>query len=405
MTKRLALTRRAVLAALGAATALPRGAIAAPEKPRDVGIGGTGFAPEGQSGSDRGIGGTGFTGTIQRFGSIVVNDRRIAYGPDVPVTIDGQARSARDLRIGHVVRVVAQSGSGGLATDAISVDNEVVGPVTAVDGDGIEVLGQRVVLAGAPRSWRKGQRVAVSGLRRLDGAIVASLIEPRGRGPSRILGILERDEDGFWIDRLKLLHGDEAHLGRRVLVTGQLAHGGFLPAHIENAPVIAARGPVSIESYVRAREGSLLLGSGLSVRSDAFASDLSGWGEVRAVLDGRFGLNGELSIDSIRLARTRGEGEGHSGASPGPGGFGPGPTGPGGFGPGGPGPGPGPGGFGGPGPGGGPGGGAPGGGGAGPGGGGPGAGPGGGSPGGGGGGPGGGGPGGGGGDAGGGAGR
>ncbi|PJI51852.1 hypothetical protein CTI14_52480, partial [Methylobacterium radiotolerans] len=40
---------------------------------------------------DRGIGGTGVIGTIRRFGSIVVNDLRIAYPPEVEVRIDGTA--------------------------------------------------------------------------------------------------------------------------------------------------------------------------------------------------------------------------------------------------------------------------------------------------------------------------
>lgn len=370
MTRRFALTRRAMLAALGAMAASQRHALAAPERPRDVGIGGTGVVPEGQGGSDRGIGGTGFIGTIQRFGSIFVNDRRIAYEPDVPVTIDGLRQSVRDLRIGHVVRVVARPDRTGLITDAIDVDSEVVGPITAIHPGAIEVLGQKVLVGGAKsrRSWRKGQHVAVSGLRRLDGAIAASLIEPREQGPSRVLGILERDEDGFWIGGLKLLQADEAYLGRRVLVTGRLGRGGFLPAGIENAPPVSAAGSVSIESYIQSRDGRLLLGSGLSVRNDAFAADLSPWADVRAVLDGRLGLDGELQVDDIRFARPGGEGGGNSGPhgpsgfGPGRAGPGPGPAGPGGFGPGG-----GPGGGG---PGGGPGGGGPSGGGSGPGGGG-----------------------------------
>ena len=372
MTRHPVLTRRAVLASLGASVASLHPAIAAPEKPRDVGIGGTGFAPEGQGGGDRGIGGTGFVGTIQRFGSIFVNDRHIRPIGDAPVTIDGLERSARDLRIGHVVRVVAKTDSAGLATNAIAVDREVVGPITAVSADAIEVLGQKVQIAGArpPGTWRKGRRVAISGLRRLDGTIAASLIEPSERGPSRVLGVLERDADGFWISGLKLTGADEALVGHRVAVTGRIVRSGFLPARIEIAPLFPTAGSVSIESYVRARDGHLLLGSGLSVRSDAFAYGLSPWEEFRAVLDGRFGFDGTLSIETIRFARTSGEGEGHSGGAPGPGGFGPGGFGPG---PGGFGPGPG-GGLGGPGgdlggPGGGPGGGGPGGG---PGGGGPG---------------------------------
>ena len=49
MSGRLALTRRALLASLGTAM-IWRPAEAAPERPRDVGIGGTGFAPEGSAG-------------------------------------------------------------------------------------------------------------------------------------------------------------------------------------------------------------------------------------------------------------------------------------------------------------------------------------------------------------------
>ena len=335
-----ALTRRGVLASLGMAAVSPRHAIAAPERPRDVGIGGTGAAPEGQDGTDRGIGGTGFVGTIQRFGSIVVNDRRIAYGPDVPVTIDGLLRSARDLRVGHVVRVVAIPASTGLVTRAIRVDSEVAGPVTAVGPGRLEILGQRVLTArsGQRRAWHPGEHVAVSGLRRLDGAIDASLIEPRKPGRMHVYGVLEQDEDGFWIGDLKLLRAERALLGRRVLATGLLRRGGFDPAQIEDAPALPPAGSVSIESYVRARDGRLLLGSGLSLRSDAF-DGLPAWADVRAVLDGRLGPDGALRIDSIRLARGDGGGDGPSPDSAGP--HGPGPqgfgshAGPGGFGPGG----------------------------------------------------------------------
>jgi len=156
------------------------------------------------------------------------------------------------------------------------------------------------------------------------------LIEPRGPGPSRVFGILEQDADGFWIGGLKLLQADEAYLGRRALITGRIAQGGFLPTRIDDAHVIAATGPVSIESYVRARDGRVLLGSGLAARGDAFSLDRSLLEDVRAVLHGRVGPDGELSIDTIRLARTNGEGEGQSGGSPGPGSSGPGGFGPGG---------------------------------------------------------------------------
>lgn len=373
MSGRLALTRRALLASLGTAM-IWRPAEAAPERPRDVGIGGTGFAPEGSAGSDRGIGGTGFTGTIQRFGSIIVNDSRIAYRQDVPVTIDGLVASARDLRIGHVVRVVALPDAGGLVTNTIAVEREVVGPVTAVYRDGIDVLGQavRTQPGQQAKGWRKGEHVAVSGLRRVDGTIVASLVE-RPSGPiARVVGVVEKDDDGLWIGGLKLLEADEALIGRRMAVSGRIARGGFRPSDIAPASPLPASGAFSVESYLRGGEGQLLLGSGLALRSEAFGYGFSPWQDVRAVLDGRIGPDGTPSIDNLRLARTNGEGGGQGSGPAGPQSLGPN-----GFGRGmmGGGPGFGPGGLGGPGgPGAmGPGGGGPGGpGGGGPGGGGPG---------------------------------
>uniref|UniRef100_A0A9E7ZL26 DUF5666 domain-containing protein n=1 Tax=Bosea sp. NBC_00436 TaxID=2969620 RepID=A0A9E7ZL26_9HYPH len=343
MSKRPALTRRALLASLGTALAW-RPALAAPERPREVGIGGTGFAPEGNAGSDRGIGGTGFVGTIQRFGSIIVNDSRIAYPQDVPVTIDGLARSARDLCIGHVVRVVARPDDSGLVTNTIAVEREVVGPVTAVYRDGIDVLGQPVQTQPGQQSqgWRKGERVAVSGLRRVDGTIVASLVERAGEGVERVVGIVEKDDDGLWIGGLQLLGVDEAIVGRRVAVAGRIARSGFQGSAIAPASPLPATGAFSVESYLRGGEGQLLLGSGLSLRSEAFSYDLSPWQDVRAVLDGRIGPDGIPSIDNLRFARPDGDGGGNGGGATGgqsfgPGGFGHGgfSSGPGGFGPGG----------------------------------------------------------------------
>jgi hypothetical protein len=387
-------TRRRLLGLLGATAALPLPAIGAPPGPHDRGIGGTGYAPETASG-DRGIGGTGFIGTIQRFGSIIVNDARIAYPAGVPVRIDGRASSSRQLKIGHVVRVIARPGAAGLVTASIEVESEVVGPILAITDETLNVMGQTVAIGAVKRAgwWRKGVHVAVSGLRRTDGVIVASLIERRPRGPARVAGLLERDEDGFWISNLKLLDADESLLGQRVIAIGRLARGGFAASRmvVDGPPADAGTvDQLSLETYARSEGAVLRLGSGLTVRNTAFASLLAFGQEIRAVLDARVETDGQLTLESIRLSSAGGEGGGGSGGGPGggpggaPGGPGSGLGGPAG-GPGGLGGGPagGPGGLGG-GPGGGPGGGGPGGGG--PGGGGPGGG--GGGPGGGGGGPG-----------------
>ena len=106
---------------------------------------------------------------IQRFGSIIVNDARIGYRADVLVDIDGEARTARDLRIGQVVRAVARSREGGLSTRLPRIEGcpwpEVVGRIENLSDDAMDVLGQRIILAGFrnPRhGGAKGARVLLS---------------------------------------------------------------------------------------------------------------------------------------------------------------------------------------------------------------------------------------------------
>ncbi|WP_236960803.1 DUF5666 domain-containing protein [Methylobacterium durans] len=277
-------TRRGLLRLLAGLGALwlPGPGQAAPDAPiRDQGIGGTGARPgEGEGGSpgegDRGIGGTGVIGTIRRFGSIVVNDLRIAYPADVAVRIDGAAAAASDLRIGHVVRVVARDSGGGLSTGRIEVTSEVVGPVEAVAKGGFTVLGQAVSTAGLGADWRKswpgglkvGDRVAVSGLRRPDGTIVASLVEPRTGGAARVAGPVRKAKDGApTIGRLRLASLDPGLVGRRILVTGELSPSGLTVASVEEAGAKFGAGlkRVSIEAYIGRRGDRLALGSGIDV--------------------------------------------------------------------------------------------------------------------------------------------
>src|ERR1043165_193242 len=188
----------------------------------DQGIGGTGIS----RGNDHGIGGTGIVGVIQRFGSIFVNGERIGYAADVPVRIDGEAASVKALRIGHVARVVAQRQANGmLTTNRIDAVSEVVGPIESVKSGEMTVLGQKVAWTGR-ENWRVGTQVAVSGLRRTDGVIVASLIEQRRNATARVTGPLERDRDGLRIGGLRLEGVDAALVGQRVQAAGGLSQGG-----------------------------------------------------------------------------------------------------------------------------------------------------------------------------------
>ncbi|HTO65395.1 MAG TPA: hypothetical protein VMM15_29560 [Bradyrhizobium sp.] len=377
MSGRRTISRRLLLAGFWLAS-LPR-AVAQDRSGSDQGIGGTGLT----RGDDHGIGGTGIVGVIQRFGSIFVNGERIAFAPDVPVTIDGEAAAAKALRIGQLARVVAQREGNGWSTRGIEVVSETIGPIQAVNAEGMTVLGQKVISAGREAWHRPGTHVAVFGLRRTDGAIVASLVEPRRGTVSRVAGPLERDRDGLRIGGLRLEGADSGLVGQRVQVDGRVAQGVMRVSRAtsDNLTDMPGANRFLIEAYVRRDAGAnLQIGAGYAARDASLYPSTTG-SEARVVLKAVFDHARGLQVESVQpvtsfpggpsggpggLPGSPPEGATSLGGRPvGPGGR-PGPDMPSNSGPaGGPGPGPGPGGL--PGPSGGPGGPGPGGG-AGPGG-------------------------------------
>ncbi|WP_028346285.1 DUF5666 domain-containing protein [Bradyrhizobium murdochi] len=252
-------------------------------------------------GNDQGIGGTGIVGVIQRFGSIFVNGERIGYAPDVPVRIDGEAASAKALRIGHVARVVAHRQSNStLTTRRIDAVSEVVGPIESVKGGEMTVLGQKVAWTGR-EDWRVGMQVAVSGLRRTDGVIVASLIEQRRSATVRVAGPLERDRAGLRIGGLRLGGVDAALVGQRVQVEGSILRGAMQVARARADDLFDLSGAtrLSIEAYVRRVGPNLQLGSGYVARdASRFEPGRDMRVVVNAVRDSSHGLRVE-SVQSV----------------------------------------------------------------------------------------------------------
>lgn len=299
--------RRLVLQLLAGATGLAPFMARPQDAPRDQGIGGTGARPEPApaepplGGGDRGIGGTGVIGTIRRFGSIIVNDLRIAYPKDVAVRIDDAPATAEALKIGQVVHVVARPGEAGLSTQRIDVTSEVVGPVEFAAPGRLVVLGQRVVTAGLAGEWAQGTRVAVSGLRRPDGVIVASLVEPRPTGPDRVAGPVRREKGGLAIGGLRLQGADALVPGKRALVTGT-AEAGTLRvtmAAFNGTPFPPGLSHVSIEAYIGRAGPGLALGSGLAVTGRPNTT-VPRQGSVRAVVTASVAPDGGLTVERLR---------------------------------------------------------------------------------------------------------
>jgi hypothetical protein len=185
----------------------------------DDGIGGTGF------GDDDGIGGTGVYGTITGLGSICVNGLHISYKRDVSVMIFGEPSRASRLGIGHVVWVVAEGPQLDPEEEwgarSITAYNVRVGRVDSIGSSGFSVDGETIVRLDAAWLFAQpgepgfeiGDWVAVSGLRRPDGRLVASRVDrarPHQRATPINLPWLLRDST---LSRFSI----EGYLGTSVL--------------------------------------------------------------------------------------------------------------------------------------------------------------------------------------------
>lgn len=243
------------------------------------GIGGTGVVPGsggiGGTGAvvvNGGIGGTGIVGVITGFGSICVNGIRIHYDANTPVQEQGKAASSNRLAIGQLVAVEAAGVGAEVRARHIEMVAAVIGPVSEVDlGRGtLRVLGQNVRLttstALSSRDIKMGDPVQVSGLRELNGTIVATRIEPTAKGVAMVTGTVgQMDASGFRMHGLaveapvKISGANGLEPGRVARVSGTWDGNRLRAERVEIKPVIPFEGRVSelsIEGYVRSEAGS-----------------------------------------------------------------------------------------------------------------------------------------------------
>ena len=235
----------------------------------------------------------------------MVNGLRITYAKNIPVRIDGREASASQLRIGQVVRVVADQRSGVYSTHAIDIVNEVVGDIDSISGNHLVVLGQTVSTANLSkkppldggRSCRR-QRSAPPGRRDYREPHRAAV-----RRAEQVAGPISQASDGsLRVGDLKLMGVDAAMIGQRALLTGKLA-GGVFAVTESRAELGILRSEVSkvlVESYIEYNDGGLYTGSGFAI-AGLSSSQPSPHKAVRAVISATFKDDGTLHLDSLRI--------------------------------------------------------------------------------------------------------
>ncbi len=301
---------------------------------RESGIGGTGtmankagIGGTGHSQSDGGIGGTGIVGTITGFGSIWVNGLEVEYDAKTQVVNAAAPANTNELAIGQVVVIEAQDGKTLLQANKISVIDAVVGQISALDaGSGkLTVLGQTVIITAKTLTYdqqnrqesiqlKQGEYVKVSGLRMVNGDIVASRIErivPVAE--SSVVGLITGiDGNMIYVYGLPISVATTNGLsvGQEVSVLGQMNDGVLIAREITLSPSAELYGRterVNLQGYVGAgtATGQIKVGNLEVVVSDPalIAKALASGEPVQ--ISGHFANDHRLVAERIEFSRDR----------------------------------------------------------------------------------------------------
>jgi hypothetical protein len=295
----------------------------------DRGIGGTGIQPV--LTADRGIGGTGIerasaspsgsrtgiVGVITGFASICLGGQEVAFDASVPVSENGRAIAAADLRAGHIAVVEASGPEAGLRASRVMIRYEVSGPVEAIDPDGrLRVAGQGVAVAastlGSP-SPGLGDWVTVSGLRGPDDEILATRIDRRPRGEAVVHGALVWTGAAWRIGTLEVQPAGGLHPlpGHPVTAAGRYADGMLYADTIEPDEFILDPlvyfgpevGVVVVESFAGLSNGRLVLDRRRNSRG--FGLGMEGGSPGRSQVEFERRPDGTLQPVSVRQTPGR----------------------------------------------------------------------------------------------------
>ncbi len=300
------------------------------------------------AGSDRGVGGTGLTagtalasagiaGEITGFASICVNGVEVQYNAATPVAADGAPVPHDALRAGQIVAIAATRDQDRLSAERVEIRHEVVGPIWAVTRQGLIVAGQNIVLTRktlGSMDQKPGGWFAVSGLRNMDGVIMATRVDAVPVGQVTVHGALAGRPGSYRIGALVLhVSPDVAGLGmgESVTVTGILVGGVLQVSSI--TPDLLYQDPTAyfgpgadwflLEAYSTHTDGTLELAGGLRAPAAAPATQGPTIFSFTRGEAGGLQVQGDWAPHNVPAAPGLAPAGADVGAFPGPGNMGP----------------------------------------------------------------------------------
>lgn len=210
--------------------------------PIENGLGGSGKKLEGKAA---------IFGPISAFGSIWVNDRHILLPDSTEYLSAGQSAKRSDLHLGQVVAVLADALEQETANEFEAIEvhllYNVVGSLDSILESGysqLSILGQTVLLTDSTRiidssgqavnkaqltqSAQAGQRIAVSGLRKPNGEIQASLLTLASQQAIQLAGPISAINGQYWLGKQQLQFEQSPDLDQPIRMQGQLESGVFV---------------------------------------------------------------------------------------------------------------------------------------------------------------------------------
>lgn len=220
-----------------------------------------------------GLTGTGIVGEVTALGSIIVNDQRITFAPNMTVANRVAPKTAGALVPGDVVAVAVVPGNEGWTAEAISQLHPLIGPVSSVADNRFTVLGVDVLWRGAvPKT---GDWVAISGFWARGDVIATGVETLAAQAVFSIQGSYRPSEDGkasmVGSVKLNIEPLRNANEGDAITVSGVLNGDRFSVTDVHLGLFEKPVGLVLAEGYLTdvAPSGHYTVaGSGLSAYTD-----------------------------------------------------------------------------------------------------------------------------------------